>query len=333
MTYNYDCNSGALLSVKDANDAAANRSGTVYQYEATAGRLHSISYPDAGQTSYSYPSATEVDTSVLATHDPTITSQAILDSFGRPHQQIKAGVSSETTYDANGRVNCVTNLHLSSSSSTDGTACITTYDGLDRPTLETEQDGNTLIWSYQGNTVTSTDETGNSWQRINDAFGEQTKVTEPGNLQTLYSYDALGNLLTIAQVGVPSVETPRMRSFTYDSLSRLVQTYSPESGWTCYGTTGGNAPNGSNCTSGYDPNGNLLAKTTPAPNSVPGSGQAITTIEADVFLFISFEIAFQCFPIKFLAVSFHEPPPNALTLCLRINSYRTQMAVPRRWIA
>lgn len=242
ITYGYDCNSGAITSVKDPNDTAAGRPGTVYQYEAVAGRVQSISYPDGGQTSYSYPSATEVDISVLAAPDPTITSQSILDSFGRPYQQVKSGVTSEITYDANGRINCVTNPHLTTSSSTDGTACITTYDGLDRPTLETEQDGNQVTSKYQGNTVISTDEAGNSWQRTNDAFGELTKVLEPvvnegtigtASPETDYVYDALSNLLTVTQKGIGS-ETTRSRSFTYDSLSRLLTSTTPEAGTTTY---------------------------------------------------------------------------------------------------
>jgi YD repeat-containing protein len=85
---------------------------------------------------------------------------------------------------------------------------------------------------------------------------------EPGGLQTGYIYDALDNLLTVNQVGNGSTDTPRTRTFSYDSLSRLIQAYNPETGWTCYGTTYGNAaPNGSNCAEGYDADNNLLYKT------------------------------------------------------------------------
>ena len=67
----------------------------------------------------------------------------------------------------------------------------------------------------------------------------------------------------MTQTGNASIgETPRVRNFTYDSLSRLAQSYNPETGWICYGTTPSNAPaSGSNCTPGYDANGNLLSKT------------------------------------------------------------------------
>jgi len=79
---------------------------------------------------------------------------------------------------------------------------------------------------------------------------------------TMYQYDTLGNLLCVHQKGldttaektcndstVPAAWRPRV--FTYDSLSRLLTAFNPESGLTSYS---------------YDNNGNLTAKTSPAPN-------------------------------------------------------------------
>ena len=70
--------------------------------------------------------------------------------------------------------------------------------------------------------------------------------------ETDYVYDALDNLRSVEQCGggCPSVSTVG-RSFTYDGLSRLIQSFNPESGWICYGTAGGAVPNGSNCVSRY----------------------------------------------------------------------------------
>jgi RHS repeat-associated protein len=249
-TYGYDCNSGAITSVKDPNDVAANRAGTIYQYEG-AGRLQSISYPDGGQTSYSYPSATEVDTAVLATPNPTISSQQILDSFGRPWMRIQEGVSTETSYDSNGRVHCTTNPHFTaSSSSTDGSTCITSYDGLDRPLTQSQSDGtSTVSWSYNGNVTTFTDEASHSWQRTTDAFGRLTKVVEPNSAETDYTYALTGTsnqTVTVSKKGTSS-ETPRPdRIFTSDSLGRNISANAPESGSTSYT---------------YDNNGNLHTKT------------------------------------------------------------------------
>jgi RHS repeat-associated protein len=245
-TYGYDCNSGAITSAKDPNDSAAGRSGTTYAYESVAGRLQTVNSPDGGQTSYSYPSTTEVDTAVAAAPDPTITSADIADSYGRSYQHVQAGASTETTYDANGRTSCVTNPHFTSSSSvTDGSNCVIAYDGLDRPLQQREPDSSMLTSSYGGNVTTSADETGYAWQRTSDVFGHLVNVVEPTGASTGYVYDGLGNLKTITQNGV-SGETPRIRGFVYDSLSRLTSSTNPETGTIGYG---------------YDSNGNVTSKT------------------------------------------------------------------------
>jgi RHS repeat-associated protein len=78
---------------------------------------------------------------------------------------------------------------------------------------------------------------------------------------TQYQYDALGNLLRVDQKGsAPSDSTQwRTRTFTYDSLSRLLTATNPESGTITYL---------------YDADGELLQKTSPAPNQ---TGTATTT--------------------------------------------------------
>jgi RHS repeat-associated protein len=95
----------------------------------------------------------------------------------------------------------------------------------------------------------------------------------PGSLATpyvtLYGYDTLGNLLCVEQHGNNTTGTGcsaaasndatspwRVRRFTYDSLSRLLTATNPESGAISYS---------------YDADGNLLQKTSPAPNVLPPS--------------------------------------------------------------
>lgn len=87
---------------------------------------------------------------------------------------------------------------------------------------------------------------------------------------TLYSYDALGNLLCVEQHGnvsgtgcsaAPSSDASspwRVRRFTYDSLSRLLTAHNPESGTITYS---------------YDADGNLLQKTSPASNQTGSTTQ------------------------------------------------------------
>ena len=107
-------------------------------------------------------------------------------------------------------------------------------------------------------------------------WSTETAVTvwSPGvALQTLYTYDPLGNLTCVEQHGdvggtgcgsLPSSDATspwRVRRFTYDSLARLIAASNPESGNTTYF---------------YDGNGNLLQKTSPAPNQTGAATQTIS---------------------------------------------------------
>jgi RHS repeat-associated protein len=80
---------------------------------------------------------------------------------------------------------------------------------------------------------------------------------------TLYAYDALGNLLRVDQKGsAPSDSTQwRTRTFTYDSLSRLLTATNPESGTITYS---------------YDADSELLQKTSPAPNQTGSATQTVS---------------------------------------------------------
>src|SRR5579859_1444953 len=80
---------------------------------------------------------------------------------------------------------------------------------------------------------------------------------------TLYQYDALGNLLRVDQKGTaPNDSTQwRTRTFTYDSLSRLLTANNPESGTITYS---------------YNLDGNLLQKTSPAPNQTGTATQTVS---------------------------------------------------------
>src|SRR5579864_5277260 len=94
--------------------------------------------------------------------------------------------------------------------------------------------------------------------------GTAISTADPGfAMRTLYSYDALGNLLRVDQKGTaPNDSTQwRTRTFTYDSLSRLVTATNPESGTITYS---------------YDLDGNLLQKTSPAPNQTGSLTQTVS---------------------------------------------------------
>ena len=242
----YDFNTGLETSFTDANNQTTN-----YGYDAM-NRLTSVSDPDDGHTSYTYDPSGYPDNSVLTqtlmcggeancpAGEPSGQTEKTLDvydGFGRPSEtELLSDPSGPdetlTSYDPLGNVESLTNPYRSTSDATYGS---TTYqhDMLGRETgLQHLPDRSTEIWAYSGNQVTFTDENLNQWQRTTDALGRLTKVLEPNgtgttpSMETDYSYDALGNLLTVAQWGGGSGE--RLRTFTYDSLSRLLCASNPE---------------------------------------------------------------------------------------------------------
>ena len=121
-------------------------------------------------------------------------------------------------------------------------------------------------WVYKGLQTDSYDEAGIHRQLTYDALGNLRTVNElgttanPTNLETDYDYDPQNNLKKITQHGNTN-ETARIRQFTYDQVGQLTSTQNPESGYICLGTTGGVVPTPSNCSPRYDGNGNLKSKT------------------------------------------------------------------------
>jgi YD repeat-containing protein len=236
----YDCSSGAVTSTTDMNLRQ-----TTYSYDGI-GRLQTVTYPDGGSTTYSYPSATETD-QVTAQGSSNVTSKAILDAYGRKYQTITVApegpISSETTYDATGRPSSVTNPHLQRAiSPTDG-ATTTYYDVLGRITKVVASDGSSTTTSTpSGNSQTVTDPRSHSKKYTYDAFHRLTSVLEPNSsgvptYETDYQYNALDQLIQVDQWGGAKGSTSpgdRQRLFNYDSLGRLVGTGTPESGTVAY---------------------------------------------------------------------------------------------------
>jgi len=275
----YDCNSGLVTSITDPNSQT-----TTYSYDELSRPTQVVSPSVAllggssgnPTTTFQYnDSAKTVTETVLAAPDPTQTTEVAFDGLGREiHRYITDSSSTQdkvdTNYDLLGRVASVSNPYRSTSDSTYGITSYT-YDALGRKVIQTQPDGSTMQWCYDGvggvsgqtictsnlssdknaSWVDSTDETGRHWQRASDSFGRLVAVMEPSpttntpTLQTVYSYDTLNNLLSVNQKGV-SGETARTRSFTYDSLSRLLTAANPETGTISYG---------------YDANSNLTSKT------------------------------------------------------------------------
>lgn len=266
----YAC-TGTLYSKQDQNDLNAGRPGTTYTYDLL-NRVKTASYPDTGQETFDYHGDTlplTVSTTQLATPNPSILGSTVYDGLARP---VKTQLDSDpegvdytdTTYDALGRVYSVSNPYRATSDPTYGIT-YSSYDALGRSAQVTRQDGNTVTTSYSGNCITVTDETGRPKQSCSDALGRMTDVYEPnpstgslisGSFHTDYVYDALANLKTVTQYGDGSGPA-RVRSFTYDSLSCLLDSTNPETGLVCYGTMSGPTCN----RDGYDADGNLIHRT------------------------------------------------------------------------
>ena len=231
-TQTWDCNGGVLTSVTDPNNQT-----TTYTYD-NFWRVTGIHYPDApsGVTSVatSYPNPNEIDTTTALTSSSNRVDKVLLDGLGRVSQKVlesdPAGADTvTTTYDALGRVASVTNPYRSTSDPTYGVTSYN-YDPLNRTTSITRPDGDTVGTSYSGNCATSTDEAGKVRTVCTDALGRVASATEDPsglNYQTTYTNDALNDLTVVNQGG----ET---RNYSYDMLSRLTQSITPEEGTTNY---------------------------------------------------------------------------------------------------
>jgi RHS repeat-associated protein len=115
-------------------------------------------------------------------------------------------------------------------------SCLISNNG--RFALLMQTDGNLVVYDRSVNPLNALWNTGTGIVA--------TPLTPGVAMQTLYSYDALGNLLCVEQHGNVSgtgcssssasdATSPwRVRRFTYDSLSRLLTAKNPESGTTTY---------------------------------------------------------------------------------------------------
>ncbi|MGA9134866.1 MAG: RHS repeat-associated core domain-containing protein, partial [Candidatus Sulfotelmatobacter sp.] len=263
----YDFNTGLLLTTTDPNQQL-----TSYTYDPSW-RLTLVSYPDGGSTGYSYTDSIPASVTVTKAINSTLNlvQTAVLDGLARVSQTQLVDPNCHTTsglvyvnygYGYNSSTTTTTGAYTTVSNpycqASDTTYGVTTKneDALGRVASVVEADGSQVLTAYTGNCTTVTDEAGKSRQSCVDGLGRMTSVLEdPGssphlNYQTLYQYDALDDLNNVTQNGSNS-NTPRTRSFVYDSLSHLTGATNPESGALTYA---------------YDADGNVATKTAPKPN-------------------------------------------------------------------
>ena len=178
-------------------------------------------------------------------------------------------------YDLANRVNLVTNPQRASGSPTDGQTSMT-YDGQGRLVGVVEADSSSATNAFgiyasqacssssfgQGYPSNSRDETGRYRQYWTDAWGRVIEVDsadDSGNLSvvTCYQYDQLDDLKMVREQGSDPTDAGgdwRVRTFTYDNLSRLTNVTTPEGGSVGYtysdpatGVCSGNTPAAGKC--------------------------------------------------------------------------------------
>ena len=298
----YNSCTGTAASSKDLNSRI-----TAYSYDAM-GRLTQTSFPDGGQMARTFnetstPLSVTTTTTVSASPSLNMVNYLEVDGLGRSRKtellsDPEGTDYTRTAYDSLGRkyqvwnpTRCDPDANPSSCSG-ESTYGFTTYgyDALGRPTSILQADGSVLTTSYLGNCTTVTDEATKSRKSCSDAAGRMTVVYEDPNglhYETDYQYDALNNLLTVTQQGGSTAGNWRLRSFTYDSLSRLKCAANPEV------TAGLSTVLPASCpltdtgayTSGtigytYDNDDNVLTKTAPAPNQT-GTATVTTSYSYD----------------------------------------------------
>jgi RHS repeat-associated protein len=253
-------------------------------------RISGTNFPDGGVTASAYSDSVPYSktTTELIRTSPSVlhkVSTTLYDGIGRVQQTQLVDpdcgggtglVKVDRVYGYNigaGRYEQTSTPYCNSPGSPYGLLETTNYDALDRATSVLQTDGSSVTTSYSATSAgllsTVTDEAAKQRKNQTDALGRLTAVWEDPaglNFETDYSYDALDNLLNVTQKGGTTVTTQwRVRTFTYDSLSRLLSAANPESGTITYS---------------YDNDGNLLSKVAPQPNQT-GSATVTTNYTYD----------------------------------------------------
>ncbi|MGC2741858.1 MAG: hypothetical protein WA672_01630, partial [Candidatus Angelobacter sp.] len=188
---------------------------------------------------------------------------------------LTGGVYPVTTYDAgtltvtvNGfQASAAYNQNLNNTPQLMASALAAALNGSNSPVTAGASGATITLTAKTPGQATDYSVTGNSTASFTASGATLSGGTDPGGLfaplVTQYQYDALGNLLRVDQKGTaPNDSTQwRTRTFTYDSLSRLLTASIPESGTITYS---------------YDADGNLLQKTSPAPNQTGTATQTVS---------------------------------------------------------
>jgi len=133
-----------------------------------------------------------------------------MDRYGNVLTSTKSGVTTTSTYDAQGRL-------LTTTKATGETATMT-YDTKGNLLSRSDFLGNveTFLYDGRGNVISKIDGLGNTSSYIYSGAGDVQALTDAAGNTTKFTYDLLGRLLTM------TLPSGAVTSFTYDKLSHLL---------------------------------------------------------------------------------------------------------------
>lgn len=215
-------------------------------------------------TNITYPDSNTVESDLNFGTTSTSTHRTKIDGYGRPYlSETKQGQSSnqwdivETFYDSLGRaiyqsLPYAGLVDTTTTMSAPGTA--TSFDSLSRTSSVTDSGGGTISYSYSDNdtlvsmSAPATENPKKRQMEIN-GLGQLTSVCEvtsgigsgtcaqsssQSGFWTTYTYNVLGNMLSVTQNAQAAASSRQSRSFSFDGLGRMLNENNPENGTTSY---------------------------------------------------------------------------------------------------
>ena len=244
-TLSWDCDGGVLDSSADTNGTAQ------MQYIDPLYRPSQNTDKSSFSTNISY-GTTYVQTQTLV-GSATVTKDTSVDGFGNPSSTQTLNGSSYDTVSSTYTGHFLASTSLPCSTSTLGGTCPTTkftyaYDSVGRLSTKTDATtGATKSYLYNANDTLITTSGGTSptvaTQTEVDGLGRLVSVCEINSLtgngpcgqshtatgfETTYTYNALGQLITVTQYA--NSTSPQLRQFTYDLIGRKLTESTPEGG-------------------------------------------------------------------------------------------------------
>lgn len=250
----WSCTGGVTTQVTDENLNTVSTSPT----DPAFWRLTGVTDQANNQTTIAYSSHNAVEAALVNFNGGSSVSDVRMtgDGFGRPiltqtlqGPSLTTYDSVETDYDGLGQLYRTTLPFSAQAGVTNSTApaTITTYDALGRVLTTTDANGGQVSNTYINNDVLQKVSGAQIFEKQleYDGLGRLASVCEmtqlPGSgtcgqnnqvsgYWTVYTYDALGNLLTVTQNAQTPPTNLQTRSFTYDMLSRVISESNPETG-------------------------------------------------------------------------------------------------------